>query len=61
MRKFSPPRYLNEAEIPLTLKEKRMDSCILLSLTYGSQVWSLRRKNEESFKIYQRTLERNFF
>jgi hypothetical protein len=44
--------------LPLILKRKIMDDCILPTLTYGSQTWSLTKIQEDRLAKTQRAMER---
>ncbi len=46
-------------DLPLTLKRKLIDVCILPILTYGAQTWSLTENQKSKLKICQRAMERS--
>ncbi|KAJ2954579.1 hypothetical protein O0L34_g2871 [Tuta absoluta] len=48
-----------KSDLPISLKRKLMDVCILPILTYGAQTWSLTEAQRSSLKICQRAMERS--
>jgi Reverse transcriptase (RNA-dependent DNA polymerase) len=46
------------SNLPLCLKKKIMDTCILPALTYGSETWTLTKDLENKLKITERNMER---
>ena len=50
---------LMKADLPLSLKRKLIDMCILPILTYGAQTWSLTEAQKSKLKVCQRAMERS--
>lgn len=50
--------YLRDKEIPLGLKQKLIDSCLLPVLTYGCQTWATTSENIHKLSVCQRAIER---
>jgi hypothetical protein len=50
---------LMKGNLPLTLKRKLVDMCILPVLTYGAQTWSLTESQKSRLKVCQRAMERS--
>ena len=50
---------LMKGNLPMLLKRKLMDMCILPILTYGSQTWSLTNIQKSKLKVCQRAMERS--
>jgi hypothetical protein len=50
---------LMKGNLPLSLKRKLVDMCILPVLTYGAQTWSLTESQKSSLKVCQRAMERS--
>ncbi|KAJ2937401.1 hypothetical protein O0L34_g19084 [Tuta absoluta] len=50
---------LMKGDLPLSLKRKLVDMCILPVLTYGAQVWSLTEAQKSKLKVCQRAMERS--
>ncbi|KAJ8715750.1 hypothetical protein PYW07_010232 [Mythimna separata] len=48
---------LFKGNLPLSLKRKLMDMCILPILTYGAQTWSLTNIQKSKLKVCQRAME----
>uniref|UniRef100_A0A2H1VGL6 SFRICE_021038 n=1 Tax=Spodoptera frugiperda TaxID=7108 RepID=A0A2H1VGL6_SPOFR len=48
-----------KGNLPLTLKRKLMDVCILPILTYGAQTGSLTKHQKSTLKVCQRAMERS--
>ena len=52
---------LMTGDLPLFLKCKHIDICILPILTYGAQTWSLIEAQKSRLKLCQRAMERSVF
>ncbi|XP_047998342.1 uncharacterized protein LOC125235798 [Leguminivora glycinivorella] len=50
---------LMKGNLPLSLKRKLVDMCILPVLTYGAQTWSLTESQKSKLKVCQRDIERS--
>ena len=48
-----------KGKLPIALKRKLIDMCILPVLTYGAQSWSLTEQQKSKLKICQRAMERS--
>ncbi|XP_061726224.1 uncharacterized protein LOC133531845 [Cydia pomonella] len=58
-KSFWSMKALMKGNLPLTLKRKLVDMCILPILTYGAQSWSLTEAQKSRLKICQRAMERS--
>ncbi|XP_048006861.1 uncharacterized protein LOC125242187 [Leguminivora glycinivorella] len=58
-KSFWSMKTLMKGNLPLTLKRKLVDMCILPILTYGAQTWSLTEAQKSRLKICQRAMERS--
>lgn len=58
-RSYWSMKDLMKGNLPLTLKRKLMDICILPILTYGSQTWSLTNQQKSALGVCQRAMERS--
>eukprot|EP00794_Sanderia_malayensis_P008022 gene8022-8881_t len=47
-----------EKSIPICLKRKIFDQCVLPSMTYSSETWTLTKKMEHKLQTTQRSMER---
>ncbi|PZC76493.1 hypothetical protein B5X24_HaOG204513 [Helicoverpa armigera] len=52
-------KHYMKGDLPLSLKRKLVDMCILPVLTYGAQTWSLTECQKSSLKVCQRAMERS--
>ena len=52
-------KHLMKGSLPLSLKRKLMDMCILPTLTYGAQTWSLTKRQKSALGVCQRAMERS--
>ncbi|CAG9137233.1 unnamed protein product [Plutella xylostella] len=52
-------KQLMKGNLPLSLKRKLVDMCILPVLTYGAQTWSLTEHQKTRLKVCQRAMERS--
>lgn len=50
---------LFKGDLPMSLKRRLMDMCILPILTYGAQTWSLTNTQKSDLKVCQRAMERS--
>ncbi|XP_048000240.1 uncharacterized protein LOC125237293 [Leguminivora glycinivorella] len=55
-KSFWSMKALMKGNLPLTLKRKLVDMCILPILTYGAQTWSLTEAEKSRLKICQRAM-----
>ena len=46
-------------DLPLNLKKKAFDQCVLPTLTYGSETWNTTKTQETKIQIAQRGMERS--
>ena len=49
---------LQDKQIPISLKKQVMDQCILPTMTYGCQTWSLNKQMTNKLRTAQRAMER---
>ena len=49
---------LEDRDIPISLKKKVMDQCILPTMTYGCQTWSLTKETKRKIQTTHRAMER---
>ncbi|PZC78256.1 hypothetical protein B5X24_HaOG202328 [Helicoverpa armigera] len=52
-------KHYMKGDLPLSLKRKLVDMCILPVLTYGAQTWSLTECQKSKLKVCQRAMERS--
>lgn len=52
-------KHILKSKLPIKLKKKVLDSCVLPCLTYGCQTWCLTEKTANKISICQRTMERS--
>lgn len=57
--KYWSLKHVFKAKLPLTLKKKAMDSCVLPTLLYGCQTWVLSRAIIKKLQVTQRAMERS--
>ncbi|CAG9123810.1 unnamed protein product [Plutella xylostella] len=57
-KSFWSMKDLMKGTLPLTLKRRLIDMCILPVLTYGAQTWSLTEHQKSKLKVCQRAMER---
>ena len=50
---------LRNKRIPISLKRKIFDQCILPTVTYGFQTWSLTQQQKKKLRTFQRAVERS--
>src|SRR5215469_3771925 len=55
---FGKHREIFKGDIPLCLKRKMFDECILPVITYGAETWALTEILEEKLRVAQRRMER---
>lgn len=58
-KSFWSMKALLKGNLPLCLKRKLIDMCILPVLTYGAQTWSLTEAQKSKLKVCQRAMERS--
>ncbi|KAG7305046.1 hypothetical protein JYU34_010502 [Plutella xylostella] len=58
-KKFWSLKEILKSNVAINLKKKVMDSCILPSLTYACQTWSLSEANAKRITTCQRAMERS--
>ena len=51
-------RYIMKSNLPLCLKKKVFNQCILPIMTYGAEAWTLSKSMENKLAIIQRVMER---
>ena len=49
---------LQDKQLPISLKKQVMDQCILSTMTYGCQTWSLNKQMTNTLRTAQRAMER---
>ena len=49
---------LQDNQLPISLKKQVMDQCILPTMTYGCQTWSLNKQMTNKLRTAQRAMER---
>ena len=49
---------LEDKQLPISLKKQVMDQCILPTMTYGCQTWSLNKQMTNKLRTAQRAMER---
>ena len=49
---------LQDKQLPISLKKQVMDQCILPTMTYGCQTWSLNKQLTNKLRTAQRAMER---
>ena len=49
---------LQDKQLPISLKKQVMDQCILPTVTYGCQTWSLNKQMTNKLRTAQRAMER---
>ena len=51
-------KILQDKQLPISLKKQVMDQCILPTMTYGCQTWSLNKQTTNKLRTAQRAMER---
>ena len=49
---------LQDKQLPISLKKQVMDQCVLPTMTYGCQTWSLNKQTTNKLRTAQRAMER---
>ena len=49
---------LQDRQLPISLKKQVMDQCVLQTMTYGCQTWSLNKQMTNKLRTAQRAMER---
>ena len=49
---------LQDKQLPISLKKQVMDQCILPTMTYGCQTWSLNKQMTNKLRTAERAMER---
>ena len=49
---------LQDKQLPISLKKQVMDQCILPTMTYGCQIWSLNKQMTNKLRTSQKAMER---
>ena len=57
-KKKKPKEILQDKQLPISLKKQVMDQCILPSMTYGCQTWSLNEQTTNKLRTAKRAMER---
>ena len=55
---FNNYRDILRSKIPMCLKRRVFNQCVLPAMTYGSQTWALTKRMENRLEITQRSMER---
>ncbi|GBP22261.1 Putative uncharacterized transposon-derived protein F52C9.6 [Eumeta japonica] len=58
-KKFCSLKEILKSNLPLKLKKKVMDSCVLPCLTYGAQTWIYNKYTKTKIRTCQRSMERS--
>lgn len=58
-RYWSLKEIVKNETIPMAMKSKLYDTCILPCLTYGCQTWPATKKNNQKLEVCQRNMERS--
>jgi endonuclease/exonuclease/phosphatase family metal-dependent hydrolase len=58
-RTYWSMKHLMKGDLPISLKRRLMDMCILPILTYGAQTWSLTLSQKSKLGVCQRAMERS--
>ena len=56
---FNKYRDIMKSKIPICLKRKVYNQCVLTAMTYGSQTWAITKRMQERLSITQRSMERS--
>ena len=55
---FNKHRYIMKSQLPMCLKRKVFNQCVLTTMTYGSQTWAITKRMQERLQVTQRSMER---
>ena len=55
---FNNHRDLLKGKLPMCLKRKIYNQCVLPAMTYGCQTWALTKRMEQRLRVTQRSMER---
>jgi endonuclease/exonuclease/phosphatase family metal-dependent hydrolase len=55
---FNKHRDIMKSKIPMCLKRKVYNQCVLATMIYGSQTWATTKKMQEKLRVTQRSMER---
>ena len=58
MEKKTNKEILQDRQLSISLKKQVMDQCVLPTVTYGCQTWSLNKKLTNKLRTAQRAMER---
>lgn len=56
---FNKNRDIMKSKIPMCLKRKVYNQCVLAAMTYGSQTWAITKRMQERLRVTQRSMERS--
>ena len=59
MKAFWKYKYVLKRELPIFIKRKIFNQCILPVLTYGCKTWTSTKKINQRLAVTQRTMERS--
>jgi Reverse transcriptase (RNA-dependent DNA polymerase) len=55
---FNKNRDIMQSKVPMCLKRKVYNQCVLTAMTYGSQTWAITKRMQERLRTTQRSMER---
>lgn len=55
---FNKNRDIMKSKVPMCLKRKVYNQCVLAAMTYGSQTWAITKRMQERLRVTQRSMER---
>ena len=55
---FNKNRDIMKSKVPMCLKRKVYNQCVLTAMTYGSQTWAITKRMQERLRVTQRSMER---
>ena len=55
---FNKNRDIMQSKVPMCLKRKVYNQCVLTAITYGSQTWAITKRMQERLRTTQRSMER---
>src|SRR5271156_6020993 len=55
---FNKNRDIMKSKLPMYLKRKVYNQCMLTAITYGCQTWAIAKRMQERLRITQRSMER---
>lgn len=55
---FNKNRDILKSSVPMCLKRKVYNQCVMTAMTYGSQTWAITKRMQERLRVTQRSMER---